>query len=1012
MYRLLFLFITTFFFLNSKAQISPEITEQPDSPVYACAGEEGTITFTATGSGPLSFQWYKDSEMIVGENSNDLHFPSFDADDSGAYYCEVSNEFGTVQTNIVNIQIYESAPEPITINAQHLLMCPGSSNTLSAEPAGSGNSFVWYHDGNITGYTPNLNISNASAEDAGEYFCIVSNVCGEEISDTVTLNYVQNIPNIVSPPQNQAVCEGEDAVFTAEVEGDFLFYQWLKDGNMMIGEYSDSLVVSNLTYPYSSATYQLVAYNVCHYDTSGSVYITVHNNPVITGNPIGVEACVGEDVSMYATAGGSTAPEYQWYDGNGILENETGTQLTVPMTEEEQIFYCVITNVCGTVTTDTATITPILPIEITEQPEGSILCSGDNEELSIKVNGSEPIYFNWYLNNNDIFAPNITGSNTPNLGITDINIGQEGYYHCVITNACGSISSDTVFLEVNTMPQILLQPVGTEVCQEEEVYIDLLYQGSEPIEFLWYDVLTESVVSEETFLHWEEAQPEDSGDYFVVLSNMCGADTSNVINVNVLSFPEITQQPQDVGICTGESFELSVEATGSEPINYLWFRNNSPLSSETESDISYTNATFANAGEYFCQIYNECKIIHTDTVSVAVGTLPQITWSPFDQVLCAGEEFSVFMGYHGEFINLQWYRNGNPISGANDTIFTVSYATGLDEGYYYCAAYNACDTVYTDSAFIEIKPAPDVNIGEDVNVCEGESVILSPQQEYHQYNWNNGLSYQQTLEVTESGTYILEVTGENGCSNKDTVIVNIHPYHNIIFNQSNIISCGEYMLNAGEGAYSYDWSTGETDTHYIMINESGDYSVTTTGDEFGCESYAEVFVDIREPVNISLGDDVTESVDSYVNLGVEPIYDTYYWNTGFTGNAITVYGADYGVGTHQFWVLVHAENGCHDSDTISVSFTPASFIETEKTESIINIYPNPAEDFIMIESKEENFVIDNIQILSSDGKLVKYYRPNQAEINKINVNLLPPGFYFIKTYNKSGQYYISKVIIN
>lgn len=992
------------------SQNPPEIIQQPFSPVYQCVGDSKTIVFEVQGSEPLSYQWFKGGEILPGENSNSLHFPSFTVEDSGEYFCEVSNEFGTVNTNPVNIMIIEFAPDPITVSSQHLLLCPGSNNLLTASPAGSGNSFTWYLDGNVVGYTPTYSINNASVNDEGDYHCVAQNACGSVISDTISLTYVHNLASIVQPPQNQSICEGEDAIFTAEVAGDFLFFQWLQNGSMIPGEYSDSLVISGLTYPHQSATYQLVIQNICNSDTSNSVYINVNNMPVITGHPLNAQKCVGEEHTLNATATGSTTPEYQWYDQFGILENETNNQLSITVQEEEYYYHCLITNVCGTKSTDTAVITPLLPIEITEQPEDSVLCSGDDITLAIKANGTGPITYHWFFNYNDIVSPNITGVNETNLNITGINTGQEGVYHCIVTNVCGTVSSDTVFLTVNTMPQIYIQPTGAELCEEEELNISFTFVGSEPMTSEWFSTELQTPVWEEPDLFLESSYPEFSGDYYCVLTNSCGMAITDTISINILSFPEIVQHPNDVGVCVGEQISLSIEATGSEPLHYLWYRNGSPLSTQTQPEIIYQSATIANSGEYFCQVLNQCKTVYSDTISVEVGTPPVITWSPFDQNLCEGDSLTMFMNYFGDFVNLQWYHNDMPVSGANDTVLVIPNASLQNGGIYYCMAYNACDSVYTLPAYINIEAAPQFSLGPDVSVCEGETVYLAPDDEFQNYNWNNGLSFQHTLEVNESGTYTLVVIGNNGCQNSQSVIVQFHPYHDIIINQDTIISCGELHLNAGEGAYSYFWSTGETESHYITVTQTGQYSVTATGDAFGCESEKSIYVEIRDPVNISLGPDITEPVNSFVNIGVEAIYDTYMWNTGFSGPVLTVFGSEYGVGTHMFWLLVHAENGCYDADTINVIFTPANNIENTESDKLFSVYPNPATNFFNIEvfdfEKAEGFKMYN-----SAGENVKSEFLNGKQKHTVNVEMLPGGLYFIKLYNKKGEYFISKIII-
>lgn len=990
------------------SQEPPFITNHPASG-NKCIGDNITLNVIAEGEGDLLYEWYKDGDVLIGEESDQLVISNLTGDDTGVYFCRVTNDNGSTDSNPAQLIVSLDAPPPMTVNAQHNLMCENTSNYLTVDPSGEpGVSYTWYLNGNIAGYSPYYNISNASASDQGEYYNYATNACGYAYSDTVTIDFVANA-NIIIPPTNQTACEGEQVTFIGEAEGDELYYMWLKNGHMIIGEYSTTLTVDNLTYPNDNDAYRFIAYNMCNNDTSNSVYITVNNLPQVYGNPLDSEACVGEEITLNAYAGGTTPPTYQWYDENGILENETETELSITITEGLKYYHCLITNVCGTVSTDTAEIIPLMPLYFTQEPNDTVLCVGDDADLMIKVNGSGPFSFNWLFNDSDIFNPSISGVNTDVLSISEITVGMEGYYSCVVSNVCGSIVSDPVYVTVNTLPEVILQPVSDEVCENEEILTDFIFSGTEPIDFEWHMIGSSEVVSEDSQLYFEFAMPENSGEYFCILTNTCGSISTDTILINVLELPKILEQPISIETCSDEFLEISVTATGTEPLSYLWYRNGSALSNQTESTIIYENATVANSGEYFCRISNMCATIDSDTVSIMVGTSPAITWHPVAQNLCENQELNIIMGVSGENYHLQWFHNNEPIQGQNDTVLNIA-SIGLEhDGYYYCSAFNACDTVFTDTVYVQVSPAPNIDLGEDIHLCEGETTVINAGGDYVHYNWNNGLSNQPQIEVALSGTYILEVTGENSCTNRDTIIVEFHPYHNIAFNTDSTVSCGPLMLDAGESAYSYTWSTGEQESHYITVTETGFYAVTATGDHFGCESYASVYVDVREPISISLGPDVSAPVNTSINIGVEAIYEEYLWSTGFTGPQLTLFGEDYGQGTHEFWLTAFAENGCHDTDTINVTFTEPSNIENILQNNLVRIYPNPATEILFFESNKANLA--KVEIYNAIGTLTYSNRNINSKTHEVCVRSFRSGMYLINTYLNNGTRSVSKVVI-
>jgi hypothetical protein len=93
------------------AQIqAPAITTQPQAETVDL-GEEGTFTVTASGTTPLSYQWFKDGGPLsddddyAGTQTSSLRVLEARFIDQGAYRCQVSNAAGTVQSNNATMTI-------------------------------------------------------------------------------------------------------------------------------------------------------------------------------------------------------------------------------------------------------------------------------------------------------------------------------------------------------------------------------------------------------------------------------------------------------------------------------------------------------------------------------------------------------------------------------------------------------------------------------------------------------------------------------------------------------------------------------------------------------------------------------------------------------------------------------------------------------------------------------------------------------------------------------------------
>ncbi len=104
------------------------------------------------------------------------------------------------------------------------------------------------------------------------------------------------------------------------------------------------------------------------------------------------------------------------------------------------------------------------------------------------------------------------------------------------------------------------------------------------------------------------------------------------------------------------------------------------------------------------------------------------------------------------------------------TINLVYYSSGIT------------DTIIEN---ICIKPVPNVNLGNDTNLCNGENLILDVSTPYSTYLWHD-LSINPTFIVNEQGMYWVEVTNNCGTSS-DTINIDLKDCE-IAFEMPNIFT--------------------------------------------------------------------------------------------------------------------------------------------------------------------------------------------------------------------------------
>ena len=97
-------------------------------------GEQLEIVLKIKGSGPIFFQWYKDNDLLEGENGATLVIESVKLNDIGQYYCMASNKCGQDQSNIYDV---------------HIDM-PAFSKAKTERSAQAGDFFLWQSQPNPT----------------------------------------------------------------------------------------------------------------------------------------------------------------------------------------------------------------------------------------------------------------------------------------------------------------------------------------------------------------------------------------------------------------------------------------------------------------------------------------------------------------------------------------------------------------------------------------------------------------------------------------------------------------------------------------------------------------------------------------------------------------------------------------------------------------------------------------------------------------------------------------------
>ena len=184
----------------------PTVSTQPqDQTVFA--GQNATFSVIASGTGPLSYQWYyNDDTLLTNATNPSLTITNAQLTDIGGYSVIVSNASGLMPSDTAALTVSVPAMPSIVTQPQSLTVLPGQSAVFTVTAGGTGPfSYQWYFNTNtmLTNETSDtLTLPNVQPDAAGTYSVMVANFIGVTNSDYATLMVNTNpmAPSFISQP--------------------------------------------------------------------------------------------------------------------------------------------------------------------------------------------------------------------------------------------------------------------------------------------------------------------------------------------------------------------------------------------------------------------------------------------------------------------------------------------------------------------------------------------------------------------------------------------------------------------------------------------------------------------------------------------------------------------------------------------------------------------------------------------------------------------------------------------
>jgi len=581
------------------------IATQPQSSAIT-AGQSAPLSVTASGTAPLSYQWYANGAAINATSASFSVSPS----STTTYSVMVTNACGSVTSNPAIVTVTASCVAPsIDSPPQSSTITQGQSASLSVSAKGSSPLAIqWFTAaGAAAGSGATISVTPAATT---SYFAHVSNSCGavDSAMATVTVNPPAcNAPAVTSQPASTTITSGQSATLSIAASGTApLSYQWFTSAGVPAGSTSPTLTVS----PTSTTSYYVRVANACGTVQSATVTVTVTaacTAPIIASQPQSATIAAGQSKTLAVTATGSATLSYQWSANGTAIPGATAASLTV--TPAATTSYAVtVSNDCGSVTSAVAVISVCTVPSISTQPQNKTINAGESTTLTVGAAGTAPLSYQWYAN-----GVAIAGATSHTVSVSPATTTS---YTVTITNACGSVTSAVRTVTVCVPPSITNQPNSVTINPGQSTTLETEASGTDDLEYQWYT--TANVLLSGQTSRFLTVSPSQTTSYYCRVTNGCGTATSNAAQVTVYVCEplEITQEPADKTITAGEPATMTAHFYGSSPWSLQWYENGVAMPGRTAAGTTVFPTVTTT---YYVRGTNPCGSVQSRTVTITVN---------------------------------------------------------------------------------------------------------------------------------------------------------------------------------------------------------------------------------------------------------------------------------------------------------------------------------------------------------------------------------------------------------
>jgi SprB repeat len=932
----------------------PNVTFTPANPTLPCVG--GSVLLSANIIPNVEYNW-------VGRNNftNNLT-----ATTEGTYTLQVKDlTSGCITTKVFNVT--RPTPQSVSLGADKTV-CKGISTSLATTPSNFV-SYLWSNGAT----TPTISVTPSLST---SYSVTATDVNGCFGKDTVLVNVLDTSNFILEIRPDTALflsCTNKDVIVKAQPDSlpPVTNFTWSTGTNSIQFITVNTPGIYSVTVTSSNGCVSKKSINVTQNLTPPNVTVSKFpNQNVLTCNITGI---------VLEAASTTPATGFKWSTG------QTNTSITASLPNTYVVTATDPANGC-TASLSTVITQSFTSLNVNISPVNPVLpCAGGSVTLTANVLSN--VSYNWVGRNNGTNSLVATAAGTYTLEVTDLATGCKTVRTVTVSQpatpsfslgadktVCKGISTSLATTPSNfvsylwssgaTTPTINVTPsvstsysvTATDVngCfGKDTVVVNVLDTSNFILEIRPDTALFLSCTNKDVIV---KAQPDSlppvsnftwstgassiqfitvntPGIYSVTVTSSNGCVSKKSINVTQnLTPPNVTVSKfPNLNVLTCNITGIVLEAASTTPATgFKWNTGQT----NTSITASLPNTYIVTATDPA----NGCTA-SLSTVITQNFTSLNVNISPANSVLpCGGGSVTLIANVLSN-VSYNWVGRNN---GTNSLVATAAGIYTLEV----TDLATGCKTVRTVTVALPVMPT--VSLGADKTMNLGASTTLSTiPNTFSSYLWNNGVTT-PTMNVTPSlsTSYSIVVTDVNGCTARDTILVNVinvvptcnvsvtTVIQNITCNNTND---GKITVTATGGAapYTYSLNDGTPQASNVFSNLAGSLNILRVKDSLGCEviKYGQninnpLAITVQTPsiVNIACNGDKTGKIYVYASGGYGSL--SYSINGGVSfknfGNFENLKAGDYSL-------VVKDGNNCR-TQPLSITLTqpPAITFTTDK----------------------------------------------------------------------------------